>query len=210
MACAGGYFLLLRELWRTGSFWLTPFFSLYVAALCLYYPVWNPSNYLLLLIAEPILIALKVAAIAEAFLLATRRVSPQERAALLLVLLAVAFSGILMSVGYRFGYQTYRQCAHIGLALASCMGVIAMMLNPPPMWPRVRNHGCILAALMLNFAVTGLCRPRTMEGWLTVSSAFFALSVCCIGCWLWRGLLVCYTPKCIRPSASREGSALHD
>ncbi len=190
MACAGGYFLLLRELWRTGSFWLCPFFSLYIAALCLYYPMWSPSHYLLMVIAEPILIALKVAAVIEAFVLSTKRVSPQERFALLMVLLCVAEVGVLISTGWRYGFNFYRQSAHIGLALGCCQGIIAMTLNPPPMWPRVRNHGCILAALMVNFAVTGLWHPRTMNGWLTVSCVFFAVSVVCIGCWLWRGLLV--------------------
>ncbi len=188
VSVTGGYFLLLNELWRTGSFWLCPFFSSYVLALCLYYPFWDPR--FPLVVVEPILIGLKVAAVIEAYLLASRRVSSSEKRALFILLVAIASAGVLASLGFLRGYRAYRQYAHIGIALGSCFGVLAMWVHPPIIWPRVKAHGMILALLMLNFAVTGFLPRSTMNEWLQTNCIFFSVSVLCVALWLTVGLLI--------------------
>ncbi len=189
--------LLLRELWASGSFWLCPFFSCYVAALCIYYPLWNPYWMPMQQFSEPILLALKVCAALEAYMLATESVSCAERKALLGTLLGIACAGMLVTFGFVNGapLTVIRQYAHVALALASCFGVLAMWVYPPMIWPRVRNHGITLAVYFVNFAVTGFLPRITGADWLVTSSCFFAGSLICVGLWLWRGLLVSQPPE---------------
>jgi len=188
----GCCFLLLRELYRSQSFWLTPFFATYILAICIYYPIWNPNNAALYAIAEPILMALKAGAVLEMFLLATKRISPTERRSLLFLLVAVATLGVLFAIGSMPGdaRRAIRQYAHVWLGLASAFGCLAMWIHPSVIWPRIRNHGLILSGYMVNYAVVGFLPRTTMKQWLTANCWFFAVSIVCLLLWLYRGLLV--------------------
>jgi hypothetical protein len=186
--------LLLAAMIRSQAIWRAPFFSAYALVASVYGLIFDPTNRDLLFTVQPLLLALRIGIVIEAFHLATQTISPLERRCMLIMLVAIAGAFLLMVLDYHQGppplswYKSARLYVHLGLTAICSFGAICLWIDPPYITPRVQVHGLALILYFGSHTIINFLEPRTMTQWQILSCASF-LSCCgCIWIWLRWGL----------------------
>jgi hypothetical protein len=196
LSTAIGYAALTVKLWASDTFWQAPAFAVYIAFVACYTLFYDPYNVRLLLIVQPITMALKLAVAIEAFAMAVARIGPREKVWLRITSGLIAGSGVLLSFGHYHGtapvswFEELRGYFHVGLALACSAGCGMLWIHPPKIWKPVREHGLIVTAYFVNIAAGGFATVKTLDDWLLWNCSYLIGALVCITLWLRGGLFV--------------------